>query len=71
LKDADDPLKVDPVVTIADDCVGCGLCGSNAHAATLCPSFYRIDVVRDASRWERFKAWLTTSGVARRAAEVA
>lgn len=64
LKDADDPLKVDPVVTIQDGCVGCGLCGSNAHAATLCPSFYRIELVRNPSPWERFKAWLTTSRAA-------
>ncbi len=68
LKDASDPLKVDPVVTVEDGCVGCGLCGSNAHAATLCPSFYRIERVRNPSRWERVRAWLTTASVARRAA---
>ena len=37
--------KVDPVATVIDGCVGCGLCGENAHAATLCPSFYRAEVV--------------------------
>ena len=67
LKDSDDPLKVDPVVTITEGCVGCGLCGSNAHAATLCPSFYRIEVTRNPTRWDRMRSWLTTSGVARRA----
>ncbi len=67
LKDSGDPLKVDPVVTIQEGCVGCGLCGSNAHAATLCPSFYRIEVVRNPTRWDRLHARLTTSGVARRA----
>src|SRR5690606_18959745 len=35
LKDNPDPLKVDPVATVIDGCVGCGLCGENAHAATL------------------------------------
>ena len=46
LKDNPDPLKVDPVATVIDGCVGCGLCGENAHAATLCPSFYRAEVVQ-------------------------
>jgi ferredoxin len=45
LKDNPDPLRVDPVATVIDGCVGCGLCGANAHAATLCPSFYRAEVV--------------------------
>jgi indolepyruvate ferredoxin oxidoreductase alpha subunit len=67
LKDSDDPLKVDPVVTITEGCVGCGLCGSNAHAATLCPSFYRIEVTRNPTRWDRFRSWVTTSPAARRA----
>ena len=46
LKDNPDPLKVDPVATVIDGCVGCGLCGANAHAATLCPSFYRAEVMQ-------------------------
>jgi indolepyruvate ferredoxin oxidoreductase alpha subunit len=50
LKDNPDPLKVDPVATVLEGCVGCGLCGENAHAATLCPSFYRAEVVRN-PRW--------------------
>jgi indolepyruvate ferredoxin oxidoreductase alpha subunit len=50
LKDNPDPLKVDPVATVIDGCVGCGLCGENAHAATLCPSFYRAEVVQH-PRW--------------------
>jgi indolepyruvate ferredoxin oxidoreductase alpha subunit len=50
LKDNPDPLKVDPVATVIDGCVGCGLCGANAHAATLCPSFYRAEIVQN-PRW--------------------
>ncbi len=53
LKDNPDPLKVDPVATVIDGCVGCGLCGENAHAATLCPSFYRAEVIRNPSWHER------------------
>jgi indolepyruvate ferredoxin oxidoreductase alpha subunit len=56
LKDNPDPLKVDPVATVIDGCVGCGLCGENAHAATLCPSFYRAEVVQNATAWERLTA---------------
>jgi indolepyruvate ferredoxin oxidoreductase alpha subunit len=53
LKDNPDPLKVDPVATVIDGCVGCGLCGENAHAATLCPSFYRAEIVRNPKWHER------------------
>ncbi len=56
LKDNPDPLKVDPVATVIDGCVGCGLCGSNAHAATLCPSFYRAEVVSNPGWHERLLA---------------
>ena len=72
LKDNPDPLKLDPVATVIDGCVGCGLCGANAHAATLCPSFYRAEVVRNPGRWERFVADLreTVSGWLRPAATV-
>ncbi|HVZ46388.1 MAG TPA: indolepyruvate ferredoxin oxidoreductase subunit alpha [Ramlibacter sp.] len=58
LKDNPDPLKVDPVATVIDGCVGCGLCGENAHAATLCPSFYRAEVVRNPKWHERLLASL-------------
>lgn len=53
IKDNPDPLKVDPVATVVDGCVGCGLCGANAHAATLCPSFYRAEVVQNPKWRER------------------
>ena len=36
VKDAADPLKVDPVAHVNNACVGCGLCGEVAHAAVLC-----------------------------------
>jgi indolepyruvate ferredoxin oxidoreductase, alpha subunit len=36
--------------------VGCGLCGANAHAATLCPSFYRAEVIRNPKWHERLLA---------------
>ena len=56
LKDNPDPLKVDPVATVIDGCVGCGLCGENAHAATLCPSFYRAEIVQNPGLLERLWA---------------
>ena len=56
LKDNPDPLKADPVATVIDGCVGCGLCGANAHAATLCPSFYRAEMVRHPAWHERLLA---------------
>jgi indolepyruvate ferredoxin oxidoreductase alpha subunit len=50
-----DPLRKDPVATVLDSCVGCGLCGEVAHAAVLCPSFYRADVITNPSRWDRLR----------------
>jgi indolepyruvate ferredoxin oxidoreductase alpha subunit len=47
VKDNPDPLRRDPVATVIEGCVGCGLCGANAHAAVLCPSFYRAEVVQN------------------------
>ena len=58
LKDSGDPLKVDPVASVIEGCVGCGLCGENAHAATLCPSFYRVEVVQNPGLAERALAAL-------------
>jgi indolepyruvate ferredoxin oxidoreductase alpha subunit len=40
-----DPLRRDPVAQVDHSCVGCGVCGEVAHAAVLCPSFYRADIV--------------------------
>src|SRR6266508_4327614 len=56
LKDSGDPLKVDPVATVLDGCVGCGLCGENAHAASLCPSFYRGEVIQNPNWRDRLAA---------------
>ena len=50
-----DPLRDDPVTTVLDSCVGCGLCGEVAHAAVLCPSFFKVDIVRNPNLWDRFK----------------
>ena len=61
VKHVDDPLRDDPVAAIDNTCVACGNCGEVAEAAILCPSFYRADVLRNASRWERFKAKVRTS----------
>ena len=58
VKDNPDPLRRDPVATVIDGCVGCGLCGSNAHAAVLCPSFYRAEVIQNPTVWDLFKAKL-------------
>jgi indolepyruvate ferredoxin oxidoreductase, alpha subunit len=58
IKDNPDPLKVDPVATVIDGCVGCGLCGENAQAATLCPSFYRAEVIQNPKWHERVLAGL-------------
>jgi indolepyruvate ferredoxin oxidoreductase alpha subunit len=53
VKDNPDPLRRDPVATVIDGCVGCGLCGENAHAAVLCPSFYRAEVIQNPTWWDK------------------
>src|SRR5262244_3914723 len=54
VKPSPDPLRTDPVATVIESCVGCGLCGEVAHAAVLCPSFYRAEIVRNATWRDRF-----------------
>jgi len=56
LKASSDPLRPDPVATVLDGCVGCGLCGENAHAAALCPSFYRGEVIGNPNWRDRLGA---------------
>jgi indolepyruvate ferredoxin oxidoreductase, alpha subunit len=59
IKDNPDPLRRDPVATVIDGCIGCGLCGENAHAAVLCPSFYRAEVIQNPTWWD--KLWNASS----------
>jgi indolepyruvate ferredoxin oxidoreductase alpha subunit len=47
LRENPNPLREDPVAYVDNSCVGCGLCGANAHAAVLCPSFCRVDIIRN------------------------
>ncbi len=58
IKDNPDPLRRDPVATVIEGCVGCGLCGENAHAAVLCPSFYRAEVIQNPNALDRARAAL-------------
>jgi indolepyruvate ferredoxin oxidoreductase alpha subunit len=56
-----DPLRRDPVAYVDNSCVGCGVCGEVAHAAVLCPSFYRADVIVNPTAWDRLKARLRSA----------
>jgi indolepyruvate ferredoxin oxidoreductase alpha subunit len=68
IKENPDPLRRDPVATVIESCVGCGLCGEVSHAAILCPSFYKTEVVHNPGVIERMMdrlrrrviAWLAT-----------
>jgi len=42
------PLKDGPAAMVDESCVACGLCGEAAHAAALCPSFYRAKTIDNA-----------------------
>ncbi|MEB2509153.1 indolepyruvate ferredoxin oxidoreductase subunit alpha [Burkholderia multivorans] len=75
IKPNPDPLRTDPVASVLDSCVGCGLCGEVSHAAVLCPSFYRAHIVSNPTRVEKLRqrasdaviGWLQRRGAARRA----
>ncbi len=58
IRDNPDPLRVDPVSHVDDSCVGCGLCGENAHAAVLCPSFVKVELVHNPGIVERLTSRL-------------
>ncbi len=55
IKSNPDPLRSDPVATVLDSCVGCGNCGDVSHAAVLCPSFYKAQIVSNPTGWDRFR----------------
>jgi indolepyruvate ferredoxin oxidoreductase alpha subunit len=61
IKTNPDPLRRDPVAYVDNSCVGCGVCGEVAHAAVLCPSFYRADVIVNPTGWDRLKARLRSA----------
>jgi indolepyruvate ferredoxin oxidoreductase alpha subunit len=56
IKKNPDPLRTDPVAHVDNSCVGCGVCGEVAHAAVLCPSFYRAELIYNPTRWDRLLA---------------
>jgi indolepyruvate ferredoxin oxidoreductase alpha subunit len=56
LKTSNDPLRKEAVAHVDNSCVGCGVCGEVAHAAVLCPSFYRVDVIANPTWWDRLLA---------------
>jgi indolepyruvate ferredoxin oxidoreductase alpha subunit len=68
LKPSANPLRPEPIAHVDDSCVGCGVCGEVAHAAVLCPSFYRVDIIVNPTRHDRWLdairrriiGWLTT-----------
>ena len=53
LKPSSDPLRTEPVAHVDNSCVGCGVCGEVAHAAVLCPSFYRADLISNPTWYDR------------------
>lgn len=52
---SENPLREDPIATIDQSCVACGNCGEVAEAAVLCPSFYKAQVVKNPSGYEKIK----------------
>ncbi|MBS0254611.1 MAG: indolepyruvate ferredoxin oxidoreductase subunit alpha [Proteobacteria bacterium] len=75
VRDNPDPLRDEPIAHVQNDCVGCGNCGETAHAAVLCPSFYRAEITHNPTVWDRAKArlrgavigWLQARDARRRA----
>ncbi|HUL93236.1 MAG TPA: indolepyruvate ferredoxin oxidoreductase subunit alpha [Burkholderiales bacterium] len=65
VKTSSDPLKLDPVAHVNNGCVGCGLCGEVAHAAILCPSFFRAEIVQNPNPWDRLLERLRHSVISR------
>jgi indolepyruvate ferredoxin oxidoreductase, alpha subunit len=64
VKTSSDPLKLDPVAHVNNGCVGCGLCGEVAHAAVLCPSFFRAEIVHNPNAWDRVLDRVRTTVIA-------
>ena len=65
IKPNPDPLRQDPVATVLDSCVGCGVCGEVAHAAVLCPSFYKAQIINNPTRWDRLRERVRSAVIGR------
>jgi indolepyruvate ferredoxin oxidoreductase alpha subunit len=59
LRPATDPLKDGPTAAVDNDCAACNLCGEIAHAAQLCPSFYKARGIVNATALQSWKAAMT------------
>lgn len=56
LEESPNALRDDPIAQIDQSCVGCGLCGEVAHAAALCPSFYKVDIINNPNFFDKLKS---------------
>ena len=65
IKPNPDPLRLDPVAHVDNSCVGCGVCGEAAHAAVLCPSFYKASIISNPSRADRWTSAIRTAIIGR------
>ncbi len=52
-----DPLNPEPVTCVDRSCNGCGLCGEIAHAAILCPTYFRATVIHNPTLRDRLGVW--------------
>ncbi len=55
IKPNPDPLRQDPIAHVENSCVGCGVCGEVSHAAVLCPSFYKAEIISNPNRADRLR----------------
>lgn len=57
---SDDALRDDPIATIDNSCVACGNCGEVAEEAILCPSFYKVSMVKNPKILEKITFRITS-----------
>jgi indolepyruvate ferredoxin oxidoreductase, alpha subunit len=55
MRAAADPLKDGPPAYVDESCVACGLCGTAAHVARLCPSFYEAKRIANPNILQRMR----------------
>ena len=54
LKESSDPFKETPIAHVDQGCFACGHCGEVAHAAQLCPSFYKAEAIHNPRPMRKF-----------------